>query len=207
MYLDDTVLGTQSVNEAALYSATTWVVSDCTMTRVGLTHLLYEHSAQPCVTFTGHETLENVMSHIRQCAPDRIVFALSTTPGVLFSQVKWLERLLKYCPRPRVLLLSRMPVSWLPESLQNMSCSVLMEGGFRRVSSRISFNSLRVILRGWGEGIAAEHLPFFIYTGYELIPHEVQVLQLSLEGMRMSRMAEVLGGGQLKLPMVTGPVR
>jgi hypothetical protein len=82
-----------------------------------------------------------------------------------------------------------------------------MEGGFRRVSSRISFNSLRVILRGWGEGIAAEHLPFFIYTGYELIPHEVQVLQLSLEGMRMSRMAEVLGGGQLKLPMVTGPVR
>jgi DNA-binding CsgD family transcriptional regulator len=163
------------------------------MTLAGLSHLLDELAMPGCVTFTGDESPDYVLAQIEIAAPGRIVVSLSPVSRVLFSQLKWLARVMMFCVQPQVLLLSRLPIYWLPASLQNMSCSMLVEWRFRRIPSCSSLDNLRSILSEWEAGSELGNVPPLLCPERGLSPREVQIIQLSLEGVDMVRIARMLG--------------
>lgn len=174
-----------------------WVISACSLTRMGSAALLAESGYAPgeIVLLSGHEYRSDVLEVLCQVPPGRIIFYLSPSLSDLLMQIKLLGWLMNACSGPSVLLLCRTTQVWIFDTLRKIAGDMARNNRILVMSARVPVSTLRATLkeRGtrWGNHPYARPLPAAGICGLSL--RELQSLEMTLNGISISAQSCLTG--------------
>lgn len=176
----------------------TWVISGCALTRTGAGVLLNEAGCArgEIVLLSGHENRSNVLEVLRQIPPARILFFLSPYLNDLLVQIKLLGWLMNAGSGPSVLLLCGTEQAWLFDTVRKVAGGISRSNRIRVMPAGTPINELRTALKRWEWehgccGPCVRPPPEAGMAG--LSPRELQILQMTIEGISVRAQARLTG--------------